>query len=53
MDSLNLLAVYINYVGLNENNDMQKELCKTIDKIRRYKQKTAKLGLDPDLDHDP
>ena len=53
MDSLNLLAVYINYVRLNENYHMQKESCKQNNKICRYWQKTAKIGLNLDLDHDP
>ena len=52
MDSLDLLALHINYVGPNETYDMQKELCKNIDKIWRYKQKTEKICFDLDLDQD-
>ena len=52
MDSLNLLAVYINYARLNENYDMQTELCKKADKICRYGEKTEKIILDPESDPD-
>ena len=45
MDSLNLLAVNIYYVGPNENYDMQKESCQNADNIWRYTQKTVKNAL--------
>ena len=44
MDSLDLLAAYINDVGLNETYNMQNELCKKIDNIWRYEQKTEKYA---------
>ena len=41
MDSLNLLAVYIHSVRLNENYDMQKESDKKTDKVWRKEVKTV------------
>ena len=45
MDSLNLLAVDINYVGPYENYDMEKELGKNVQQVWRYKVKTVKNAL--------
>ena len=52
MASLNLLAVDINYVGLNENYDVQKELGRKVNKVWKYKQITDKICLDPEFDQD-
>ena len=52
MQWLNLLAVDISNVGLNETYDIQNELCTKIDNIWRYKQKTEKICLDPEFDPD-
>ena len=40
----------MNNVGLNESSDMQKELYRNVDKTLRFKQKTAKISLDPEFD---
>ena len=45
MDSLNLLAVDINYVGPYENYDMEKESSKNVQQVWRYKVKTVKNAL--------
>ena len=45
MDSLNLLAVDINYVEPYENYDMEKESSKKVQQVWKYKVKTVKNAL--------
>ena len=50
---MNLLAVDMNYVGLNDHYDMQEESSINNDKICRYREKKLKkTGLDPESDPD-